>query len=301
MSVHQPLQRQRYMGNKPGRSPRGGGPTVITSGDAPVVDLALEAAEQRLALAMLAHRRLGPEPGAGRGSADAEAEPALVPGAHRAVLGELGEQVAQAMPLVLAGRYSGTWAMLGAEEPSSRGPGEAAEISGLTGRGPTTTADERQYCYAVTIDTARFEVRRRSPREVAGVVGSVEWKLLRAPRSAPMQLSARAGESALEHVEGSLNPSDTCDISGLLELSGHSSSDPTLIGTDSYRLRLVRVALAAGGGAAAAAGRVAAVGTSVELRGASRGAKGKWDAQLRLKREVAPVRQDADGFFTALS
>ena len=46
---------------------------------------------------------------------------------------------------------------------------------------------------------------------------------------------------------------------------------------------------------------MAAVGTSVELRGASRGANGKWDAQLRLKREVAPVRQDADGFFTALS
>lgn len=265
------------MGNTPGRSK----PDVTTPQcDLPVVHLALEAAEQRLALSMLGHPRLSPET-------------ALLP--YDQVL----QQVAEVMPPVWAAEYSGIWAMVGSDE---EGPSEGAEISGLTGQGPTT--DERQYVYAVTIDTTRFEVRRQSPRAVAHVTGSIEWKLLRAPRSAPMKLSARVGESALEHVRGSLVPhTGSADSSVLrrsdggltvsrLDLTGVESSDPTLIGTDCYRLRLV--AFASGG-----CGSSAQAVTS-ELRGVSRGARGKWDAQLRLKRVATLADQDPDGFYTAI-
>ena len=280
------------MGNKPGRSDVDDG---ATHGDLPVVDLALEAAEQRLILSMLAHPRLG------RGSVVHAplSETAQLPSGDSALYGQNFQRVAEAMPFVWTGRYSGTWAMTSSYEPAQKS--EGTEISGLTGQGPTT--DERQYCYGVTIDTKSFEVRRQNPREVAHVTGSIDWKLLRAPRSAPKNLSARVGESALEHVRGYLVPATSqghasgakrsggTTAASRLELTGLRSSDPTLIGTDSYRLSLVASSISGGGTAEAA---------SSELRGVSRGAHGKWDAQLQLKRVAALVGQDSDGFFTAV-
>lgn len=274
------------MGNKPARS---GVDDDTPCCDLPVVDLALEAAKQRLLLAMLAaHPRL---------SHDETALPPKGPDLCFQVI----RRVAEAMPLVWAGRYSGTWAMVGKDEDQQS---KGAEIAGLTGQGPTT--DEKQYCYGVTIDTTLFEVRRQSPRDIAHIVGCIDWKLLRAPRSAPMKLSTRIGESALEHVRGSLTPHICHGYSGdsdsrwqrgehmpsRLELTGHVSSDPTLIGVDSYRLSLI-----------ASSGSDTATGTNAatsELRGVSRGARGNWDAELLLKRVAVPVNQDMDGFFTAI-
>jgi hypothetical protein len=155
-------------------------------------------------------------------------------------------------------------------------------VSSLAGRSVLPPPDERQYCYGLAIDADAFDVRRHTPRDIASAAGAIEWRLLRAPPSAPLNLAARIGDAALEHVSGTVTPS------GQLELSGHTSSDPKLIGTDSYRLRLVRVAAAGGGG-------------GIELRGASKGLRGQWDATLRLKKVAALAQQDADGFFTALS
>ena len=283
------------MGNKAGRSEADDG---VSHWDLPVVNLALEAAEQRLVLSMLSHPRLG----SGSVAHVRWAETALLPsGNPAAVYGPMAQRVAEAMPLVWAGRYSGTWGMTSNDELGQ----QSAEISGLTGQGPTT--EERQYCYGVTMDTNMFEVRRRNPREVAYVTGSIEWKLLRAPRSAPQNLSARVGESALEHVHGSLVPAITLGNSSSakrqsddggsaacrLDLTGLRSSDPTLIGTDEYRLNLVASSIIDGG-------TVCVEPASSELRGVSRGARGKWDAQLQLKRIATLVHQDPDGFFTAV-
>jgi hypothetical protein len=304
------------MGNKPGRSEAD---DDAPHRDLPVVQLALEAAEQRLVLSMLAHPRLG----CGSVVHALWAETALLPSrdSARAVYGPMAQRVAEAMPFVWAGRYSGTWAMTSNDELDQQR--EGAEISGLTGQGPTT--DERQYCYGVTIDTMLFEVRRQSPREVAHVTGSIEWKLLRAPRSAPKNLSARVGETALEHVRGSLSPAISLGHSSgflpnggpaasRLDLTGFRSSDPTLIGTDSYRLSLVASNISGGGTAGveishglsktrspgSTSAKYQPQQASSELRGVSRGAHGKWDAQLQLKRVAALVHQDADGFFTAV-
>ena len=270
------------MGNKPGRgSGRAGGPAVtVVASDAPVANIALEAAQQRLTLAKLTHSRLGHCGTAADEGASSLSGAALLP-RQTALHAALAQRVVEAWPPVFSGRYEGTWVVVGPEDGGSASSA-AAEVTSLAGRTVLPPPDERQYCYGLAMDAEAFEIRRDGPRDVASITGAIEWRLLRAPPSAPLNLASRIGDAALEHVSGTISPS------GQLELTGHTSSDPKLIGTDSYRLRLVRVTVATGAG-------------TIELRGASKGLRGNWDAQLRLKKVAALAQQDADGFFTSLS
>ena len=184
------------MGNKPGRGAAGGAEPASSS--APVVSLPLVAAQQRLALARVFCSHRAPGGGAGPAAGGGEALlPALLASGPDAALGQLAVAVAAAMPPVLSGRYEGTW-VLGPAASGGAGEGEGGERARLAG--PAPSREERQYSYAVTLDTAALETRQQHPSSPAEVRGALEWRLLRAPKSAPAGLDKRVGERAQELV-----------------------------------------------------------------------------------------------------
>ena len=265
------------MGNKPGAAGGAAGGAEPAPSSSPVVSLPLVAAQQRLALARVFCSHRAPGGGAGPASAGGGEAllPALLASGPDAALGQLAVAVAAAMPPVLSGRFEGTW-VLGPAASGGAGEGEGGERARLAAE---PSREERQYSYAVTLDTAALETRQQHPSSPVEVRGALEWRLLRAPKSSPGGLDKRVGERAQELVTGTLQ-------GGELALTGYRSTNPRLIGTDSYRLRLPDP------------GR----DESRMILGESKGQRGLWDGRLKLRRVVAPVGDpDEHGFLTTLS